>query len=195
MNHHTDGGQGPATAILDTLLAAQILVAWAGETAEEPRRLGWWRSDLVSEYGGKDLFRRLMPSTWEWAVLQAVRGVAKRVDRAARARHHDPGAIRSLFHLGFEVDEQVEERLLELKRSGRSPREALPGLNLLADGWSRERFEAWVREHGEARTTAEPIGRRIRQPVEDLESSVRLLVAALRPLPDTYPLPHIAFGR
>jgi hypothetical protein len=56
---------------LDTVLTAQLIVAWAGEEGEEPR-LGWWRSDLVGDYGGKDLFRRLLPATWMWAVVQAV---------------------------------------------------------------------------------------------------------------------------
>jgi hypothetical protein len=36
---------------LDAALTAQFAVAWAGETGEEPR-LGWWRTDLVSEFGG-----------------------------------------------------------------------------------------------------------------------------------------------
>jgi hypothetical protein len=38
---------------IDAALTSQLVVAWAGETGEE-RRLGWWRSDLVSEYGGDD---------------------------------------------------------------------------------------------------------------------------------------------
>src|SRR5690606_27085265 len=73
---------------IDFALTAQITVAWAGEGGEEPR-LGWWRSDLVSEYGGKDLFRRLLPHTWQWAVLQAVREAARRKDAELRAKAHD----------------------------------------------------------------------------------------------------------
>jgi hypothetical protein len=64
---------------IDRALTAQFVVAWAGEGGEE-KRLGWWRSDLVSEFGGKDLFRRLLPKTWAWAVLQAVREAARRKD-------------------------------------------------------------------------------------------------------------------
>jgi hypothetical protein len=62
----------PLTSELDLLLTAQIAVAWAGEghVGEEPR-LGWWRSDLTSEFGGRDLFERLLPRTHCWAVLLA----------------------------------------------------------------------------------------------------------------------------
>lgn len=52
----------------DSILTAQFVVGWAGEKGDEPR-LGWWRCDLVSEYGGQDLFERLLPHTWQWAVL------------------------------------------------------------------------------------------------------------------------------
>ena len=68
---------------IDGLLTVQIAVAWAGEGGEEPR-LGWWKSDLASEFGGHDLFKRLLPHTWEWAVLQAVREAARRRDAELR---------------------------------------------------------------------------------------------------------------
>ena len=42
---------------IDSLLTAQIVVAWAGEGGEE-KRMGWWRSDLISEFGGEDLIFR-----------------------------------------------------------------------------------------------------------------------------------------
>ena len=71
---------------IDMALTSQLVVAWAGETGEEPR-LGWWRSDLVSEFGGEDLFRRLLPGTWRWAALQGAREAARRTD--AELRSHD----------------------------------------------------------------------------------------------------------
>jgi hypothetical protein len=184
-----------STAELDDLLIAQIIVAWAGETAEQPCRLGWWRSDLVSEYGGHDLFRRLLPMTWEWAALQAAREAARRADGAGRSGHHEPDSIRSLYHLGFEIDEDADERLLELKRSEQTPLEALPGLALVGNGWDREAFEGWVRSHGEVRWTAGPIGRRIRTPDADLPGLLRHLVGALVPLAADYPLPHFVHDR
>jgi len=61
---------------VDAALEAQLIVAWAGEAGEE-RRLGWWRTDMVAEFGGEDLFRRLMPRTSDWAVLQVVREAAR----------------------------------------------------------------------------------------------------------------------
>jgi hypothetical protein len=47
---------------LDELLALQLTVAWAGEAAGEPTRLGWWKTDLVDAQGGGDLFARLTPA-------------------------------------------------------------------------------------------------------------------------------------
>ena len=67
-----DTAVSAATTDLDLALTAQIAVAWAGEGGEEPR-LSWWQTDLVSEFGGEDLLRRLLPKTYPWAMLQAVR--------------------------------------------------------------------------------------------------------------------------
>lgn len=78
-------------AELDHALTAQIIIAWAGEKGEDPR-LGWWRCDLVSEFGGEDLFKRLLPNTWDWAVLQGAREaiaapvLADRVDEPRQCR-------------------------------------------------------------------------------------------------------------
>lgn len=138
---------------IDMVLTSQLVVAWAGETGEE-RRLAWWRCDLASEYGGEDLFRRLLPSTWRWAAFQGAREAARRVDEELRRRDHEPDRIVSLFSLGFELDERIEERLADLKRSGRAPDEALPGLAVTDDGWHPENFWDWVAGHGEAGGTA-----------------------------------------
>lgn len=176
---------------LDRVLTAQIVVAWAGESGEESR-LRWWKTDLVSEYGGKDLFMRLLPHTWDWAVLQAVREAARRHDAQLRAGDHQADRILSLFSLGFETDERLDERLQELKRSGRTTPEALPGLvETVGESWSRERFTAWVRAHGKVASEAAPTGRRIKgAPPDSLDQVVDKLVAALDPVGDAYPLPH-----
>ena len=176
---------------IDSALTAQFLVAWAGETGEE-KRLGWWRSDLVSQFGGKDLFKRLLPGTWEWAVLQGAREAARRKDAELRRQDHNPDRVLSLFSVGFEMDERIEERLQDLKRSGRMPQEALPGLvGGIELVWNRDRFLDWVQGHGKAETTATPIGRRVKgDPPTNLDQLVRRLVGALAPLADTYPLPH-----
>lgn len=175
---------------IDFALTAQIVVAWAGESGEE-KRLGWWRSDLVSEYGGMDLFQRLLPSTWEWAVLQGAREAARRKDADLRGQDHDRDRILSLFSLGFELDERIEDRFQELKRSGRDPYEAMHGLAIIQDGWSRRAFLEWVEGHGDAESTPAPIGRRLKgSPPGALGSDVRRLVAALAPVEGSYPLPH-----
>lgn len=175
---------------IDAALTAQLVVAWAGETGEE-RGLGWWRSDLVSQYGGEDLFRRLLPHTWRWAVLQGVRETARREDAELQHKDHDPDRIVSLFSLGFELDERVEERFQDLKRSGRAPEEALPGLAVVREGWDRDRFWDWVIGHGEADAAAAPVGRRLKgDPPAALDQLVRKLVAGLAPEAKAYPLPH-----
>jgi len=176
---------------LDLALTAQIAVAWAGEAGEE-RRLGWWRTDLVSEFGGEDLFGRLLPHTWQWAVLQAVREAARRHDAELRRRDHAPDSIVSLYSLGFELDEHVDERLQDLKRAGAPPLEALPGLkDVLAPDWSRERISDWVSGHGTSAYRPSPIGRLLGNAVPAaLPDTIRHLVAALAPLADDYPLPH-----
>ena len=62
-NIATSRQQGPIPmSEIDRLLTVQIAVAWAGESGEKPR-LRWWKSDLVSEFGGQDLFKRLLPHT------------------------------------------------------------------------------------------------------------------------------------
>jgi len=184
----------PLSAV-DLALTAQIVVAWAGESGEQ-RRLGWWRSDLVSEFGGRDLFRRLLPGSWEWAVLQGVREAARRQDAELRRQDHDPDRIVSLFNLGFELDERIEERLMDLKRSGRDPKAALPGLTVMDAAWSAASFLDWVNGHGVVESTAVPLGRWLKGEVPaGLDQQVRRLVAGLAPMADRYPLPHFRRSR
>ncbi|MBM4012724.1 MAG: BREX-6 system BrxE protein [Planctomycetes bacterium] len=176
---------------LDAALTAQLIVAWAGE-AGDPPRLGWWRTDMASEYGGEDLFRRMLPNTWRWAALTAAREAARRTDVDSRREAHDADAFLSLFGLGADVDRRLDERLADLTRSGREPEIALSGLEpWLSKPFDRTAFAAWVAEHGVPATTQSPVGRRLRgAPPEDLDAAVRPLVAALAPLGPGYPLPH-----
>lgn len=175
---------------IDMALTSQLVVAWAGEAGED-HRLGWWRCDLTSEYGGEDLFERLLPSTWRWASLQGAREAARRVDAELRHRDHEPDRIISLFSLGFELDERIEERLADLKRSSRAPDEALPGLAVTDDAWHPDNFWDWVAGHGEAGGTVSPVGRRLSgSPPATLGQLVSRLVAGLAPAAESYPLPH-----
>jgi hypothetical protein len=176
---------------LDYALTAQIAVAWAGEGGEEPR-LGWWRSDIVSRFGGEDLFRRLLPNTWEWAVFQAVREAARRTDAEIRRQSHDPDTLITLFGFGVETDERIEERLQDLKVAGQPPHDALPGLReVITPTWNAERFMEWVKAHGSVDTTPTPSGRRIKgDATGSFDLLVNDLVAGLIPFGEAYPLPH-----
>ncbi len=46
---------------LDAVLMLQFFIAWAGEGLTDPSRLGWWSTQLLDEWGGEDLFKRLFP--------------------------------------------------------------------------------------------------------------------------------------
>jgi len=180
------------SADLDFALAVQLIVAWAGEGEGEVKRLAWWRSDFVSEYGGEFLFASLLPRTWRWAVFQAVRETARRNEAQLRAKAENPDRILSLFHLGFEMDERLDERLSELKRIGVSPAEALPELGrLTANAWDPQVFAAWAQGLGPVEYTTAPAGRRIKGTApERLPACVAHLAAALATPSEKYPLPH-----
>jgi hypothetical protein len=197
--HEPRSGTGPAAALnnsdLDQALTAQIVVAWAGESGEAPR-LGWWQTDLVSEFGGEDLLKRLLPRTWPWAMLQAVREAARRKDEELRSKASDPDQLVTLYRFGFELDEQIEERLQFHKRSGLSPVEALPGLGevlgtTLHQGWDKADFQEWLEAFTPVQAEPMPTGRQIKGPAPGgLDRRVAQLLAALAPLADSYPLPH-----
>ncbi len=182
---------------LDYALTAQLVVAWAGEAgnkADDPGscRLAWWPSHLMAEYGGAYVFGKLTPHTASWAVLQAVREVARRADASLRAHEYDPDRILSLYSLGFETDERLDERMQDLKRSGRAPEEALPGLAEFTRGeWTRDAFATWAGSVGEVDFAAVPSGRRIKAALPpSLEQTIGTLLGALLPLTATYPMPH-----
>lgn len=185
---------------VDLALTAQIAVAWAGEGGEEPR-LCWWQTDLVSEFGGEDLLRRLLPKTYAWGMLQAVREAARRKDEDLRSKASNPDQLLTLYRFGFELDEQIEERLQAHKRSGRTPLDALPGLvevlgTSLHESWNRAQFEQWVDAHGPVQKNVVPIGRLLKgAPPVGLDRIVQQLMAGLTPLGDSYPMPHFRIKR
>ena len=122
---------------LDEILTLQLAIAWAGEANARPSRLPWWRTALADPDAGEDLLQRLAPKTWRWASLEAARAAARRVDDIARKQSEDPDHLVTVFRLGFETDEQLDDRLRELKLSGTPPDEALPRLAELRANWSR----------------------------------------------------------
>lgn len=191
------------TSTLDKLLTAQLLVAWAGEAGEDPR-LGWWNTDLANPLSAHDTYARMFPRTFLWATLQSVREAARREDARLRDRNHDPDQLVTLFRLGFELDERLDQRLVDLKQSGKSPTEALPGLTELLgpdwlvdeddeDGpeWDPTAFTDWVDGHDTRSTQPALAGRRLTGAAPaSPELTVAHLVGALTPLSDSYPLPH-----
>lgn len=183
-------------AQFDEILTLQLAVAWAGEADTRPPRLPWWRTAMCDPSAGEDLLRRLAPKTWPWATLETARAAARRVDDAARKRSEDPDHLLTLFRLGFEVDEHLDDRLRELKLAGTPPDEALPRLAGTTDAWSPEKFEAWLTDAEPARFTATATGRRLTgETPTDLVEVVRRLASVLLPLADTYPLPHFRVAR
>lgn len=179
------------TKVLDNILALQLLVAWAGEGRSEPKRFGWWDTDLVDEAGGADLLARLAPRTHVWSSLELVREAARRVDAKARGKHGDPDKLRSLFFLGFELDEKVSDRLAELKRAGKAPEEVLPlPLRLNADFTPNKVTEVLTKLGKVAFDKVPPVGRQLKGVAPNSpEAMVQNLAAALVPVVEVYPLP------
>lgn len=183
----------PTSAELDRALSAQLVVAWAGERADDPPRLNWWNTNLISEFGGEDLFRDLMPATWAWATVQAAREAARRHEARARAADHAPDQLRSLFHLGTAVDERLDERLLEHKARGRAPEEALPlYAAAIKGGFDLNRFAAWLGARPAEASLPSAVGRAlVGGPPASLDALIDALLGALLPLDKVYPLPHL----
>ncbi len=186
-----------AGSTLDAILALQLSVAWAGEGLCEPKRLDWWRTDLIDPAGGGYLFQELLPKTYEWASLEAVRSVAIAQDKQMRQSMAQPDQVRTLFFWGFAVDEQLSDRLLEHKRSGHSPAKVLPLPLDLESQFTKASFEEAMRIPNQlADFHVVPGGREIKSQIpEALELIARNLTAALLPLTDKYPLPFYRLGR
>lgn len=182
---------------LDQILAVQLSVAWAGEARTDPPRLGWWHTSLYDELGGLDLFRRLTPRTQVWAALEATRLAARKVDAALGAESADADLLLSLFRLGHDVDEQLDDRLAAHKRHELPPQEAVPLAIDLQARFDRDQLAAWLSSLAKiSATEPTPVGRRLRgTPPADLVATVRQLAASLVPLVPAYPAPYYRLGR
>lgn len=176
---------------LDAILALQMSVAWAGEGLCEPKRLNWWRTDLIDPAGGGYLFQELFPKTHEWASLEAVRRVAIAQDKQMRQGMAQPDLVCTLFFWGFAVDEQLDDRLLEHKRNGKPPAKALPLSLDLGSQFTKAGFEEAIRIPNQSVDfQVVPGGREVKGQIPDsLELTARNLTAALLPLTDKYSLP------
>lgn len=183
------------TTQLDEILALQLTVAWAGETAGEPARLGWWRTDLVDREGGGDLFARLAPRTASWAGLALARAAARRVDELARNKAAGGDALLTPFHLGFEVDEQLDDRIAYHRQHEHRPSDVLGPRFIVEKPWSSASFEALLAGVAKAKFDVTPTGRQVAAKTPAVSDAVPLLFAALRPLGPAYPLPYVEASR
>jgi hypothetical protein len=178
---------------LDAILALQVTVAWAGEKNSQPPRLGWWRTDILDEAGARDLFTRLMPRTHEWVALEAVREAARRVDERTRRQSAASDRTLTLFHFGFELDEQLAERLSTHKRSPATPADVFGKYWGLAREFDAAAFEGWCNAIGpRPRTEDTPDGgRRVLAPPAEPVARARAFVACLSPFTSEYSMPHV----
>jgi hypothetical protein len=181
-------------AHLDEILSLQLAVAWAGEAAGEPARLGWWKSDLVDGEGGGDLFARLVPRTAKWASLILVREAARRVDAAAREQSGLADRVFTLFHFGFSVDEHLTDRLAFHRQQLHEPAQVFGDAFFVGKAWSKSAFEALLSPFGQPKVEATPGGRLVAAPKAQGVELARLLGAALLPLALKYPLPYVEAG-
>jgi hypothetical protein len=178
------------TKTLDAILALQLTVGWAGEKAEDPKRLGWWNTDLTDAMAGGDLFSRLVPRTAVWVGFELARQAALRADRRARSKLAHPDQVWTLFHFGFELDEALADRLEHHKRHTSNPASVFGQIWGVQESFQRPSLEHFLGRLGQAPVEETPAGRRLKKmPTEPLEAA-RALAAALLPLDESYPLPH-----
>lgn len=180
-------------SVLDAVLALQITVAWAGESGSDGNRLGWWNGGLTDDLAGGDFFSRTTPATAGWAMLDACRRSAIMVDRRQRREHlASPDQVRTIFHLGYALDEALAERLRLLKQMGGEPAASL-AMPLAVDGpFDRMALDRFLESLGDVPSPRiAPAGREMPgRPPESVEILMRHLVGALRPLPGHYPMPY-----
>lgn len=176
---------------LDTIIAYQFTIAWAGEALSQPPRLKWWRTDLVDQAAGGDLLQRLAPRTHLWASLEAVREAAVLTDRKARQRMADPDKVRTLFFWGFDIDELLAEQIRQLKQSQQEPARVLPIPLPLGAEFDRAQLEQAIRKTGlESPHFVQASGRELKTAwPDDLATAARMLLGAMLPLAPEYPAP------
>jgi len=176
---------------LDDILALQLSVAWAGEAAGEPRRLGWWQTDLIDAEGGGDLFARLVPRTAAWAGFELAREAARRVETAALARIAKRDELWTLFQFGFAVDEQLHDRLAYHRRHRHVPGEVFQGRLVASGVWDTAAFAAHLARGGKPTVEVTPSGRQVKAKPASAAAAAPLLAAALFPFEKAYPLPYV----
>jgi hypothetical protein len=97
----------------------------------------------------------------------------------------------SLFHLGFTVDEQLEDRLAFHRAQRHVPAEVFGEGLLVYKPWSKASFEAALQKLGKPKIETVPNGRRVISRVAAPLEACALIAAALLPLEANYPLPYV----
>ncbi len=174
----------------------QLLIAWAGETpGGDAPRLGWWKTDVIDEEAGGDLWKRLLPRTHRWAGLDAARRAAYLTDERLRRPAKSADEQLTLFHFGFETDEALAERLAHHVLEARNPAEVLPPLRALGSRFDRAALAKTLGAGGvDASFKVVPGGRQLKKIAnEGLPARARRLAAALLsgPVVPAYPVPFI----
>jgi hypothetical protein len=97
--------------------------------------------------------------------------------------------MRTIFFLGFELDERLGDRLQDLKGSSGAPSEILTMPLPLTANFAPERLVTALGS-GDSTFSVVPGGRQMKEARPDApDSVVRRLAAALVPLAPQYPLP------
>lgn len=176
---------------LDVVLMLQCLVGWAGEGLTDPPRLNWWSTQLLDEWGGEDLFKRLFPRTFEWALLEATRKVAIQLDRRKRTSLAQPDCVCTLFFWGFGIDEKLEERLILHKQNRNQPYDVLNFPLDLREEFEEKAFKEAIQSlNSEIAFKIVPEGREIKQTIpESIADAAKNLISGLIPISGEYPMP------
>lgn len=136
------------------------------------------------------MLARLLPRTHQWAGLSLARRAAGRVDALGRQHLAAPDRVRTLFHLGFEIDEQLCDQVARYRRQEAQAREVLFDRFAIGYPWSLDAFTAYLQRLPAVKIKETAAGRRITTKAKSAVEQVRLLAAALLPLKAQYPLPY-----
>lgn len=188
-------------ATLDTLLALQITVAWAGEQGDSKKeRMGWWETMLLDAKAGVDVFRTIAPRTKLWLCCKAVREVARRTEETLRKKSSEPEKVYSLFHLGDGIDFLLAERFDALIHQQADLHDLLRYARFFEASiedqpWEPKGFAAWLSSWGTTHFKEESVGRALsgpdRQLAQDPLARAQKFLCALHPLSPNYPFPHL----
>lgn len=181
---------------LDEILSVQLLIAWAGESpGGDSPRLGWWKTDVIDDEAGGDLWKRLLPRTHRWAGLDAARRAAYLTDERLRRPAKNADSQMTLFHFGFEIDEALAERLAHHVLEARNPAEVLPHLSALGSRFDRATLaKALAADDLDASFKVVAGGRQLKKVANETipARALRLATALLSdPVAPAYPVPFV----